>query len=75
MPPEELAPYQLCNGWNLLGFKSDAAILAGDYLAGINFGAIYGYDDAEYFAIRPIDALMPGHGYWVAVFQPGTIHS
>lgn len=74
VPPEELAPYQLCYGWNLLGFKSDAAIPAGDYLAGINFGAIYGYDDAEYFAIRPNDALTPGHGYWVAVYQPGTIH-
>jgi len=74
-PAPELPPtYQVGTGWNLIGFKQAAPKAANLYLQGVNFGVIYGFDNGQYFAVLATQDLVPGHGYWVAVFSPGVIY-
>jgi uncharacterized repeat protein (TIGR01451 family) len=77
-PPEVPPTYQVCEGWNLIGFKSTVPRTPSDYLAAIavKYTIIYGFADGRYFiAGAPGHAyLEPGLGYWIAVISPGTIY-
>lgn len=74
-PPPEMPPtYPVCTGWNLIGFKLDAPKAANLYLLNVSFGVIYGFDNGSYFSVQAAQDLLPGNGYWVAVFAPGTIY-
>jgi hypothetical protein len=74
-PPAPPPEYSLCEGWNLIGFRSDVPVMASDYLTTVagKFTAIYGYDGGSYFTVNLGDDLIPGMGYWIAMTTPGTI--
>jgi len=76
-PPEVPPSYNVVEGWNLIGFKSTTPKLASNYLAAIDgkYTVIYGYDAATdiYFTVQSGDSLQPGHGYWIAITEAGTI--
>lgn len=78
LAPETPPTYEVCEGWNLIGFKSTAPRLPEDYLAGIagNYTIIYGYDNGSYFIAGSPghESLLPGQGFWIAVIEPGTIY-
>lgn len=70
----QLAPiYEICEGWNLFGFKSDGPQRASDYLTGVPFGPIYGYANGSYYQVQGSDFLMPGSGYWIAALESGLV--
>jgi hypothetical protein len=72
-PPALPPTYDVCAGWNLIGFKSDTARTASDYLNGIDFGVIYGFADGGYFLLTGLQDMTPGSGYWAAIFSAGEI--
>jgi hypothetical protein len=76
IPPQAPPSYEVCEGWNLIGFKSNTQRLASDYLAAIagKYTVIYGYAGGVYFLVQGSDNLTPGLGYWMAVIQPGIIY-
>jgi hypothetical protein len=77
-PPAVPPTYQVCEGWNLIGFKSTVPRTPSDYLAAIvgKYTIIYGFADGRYFiAGSPGHGyLEPGLGYWIAVIGSGTIY-
>jgi uncharacterized repeat protein (TIGR01451 family) len=79
MAPETPPTYQVCEGWNLIGFKSTVPRTPGDYLAAIDddYTIIYGFADGRYFVAGSSghEYLEPGLGYWIAVIaEEGTIY-
>jgi hypothetical protein len=72
--------YDVCAGWNLIGFKSTNPIAAGDYLnalqdAGIpTWTRIWSFTSGVYILVNSGDMMVPGQGYWLAVLQDGTIY-
>ena len=77
-PPNAPPSYAVVEGWNLIGFKSTTPKLASNYLAAIDgkYTLIYGYNAADdiYFTVGSNDNLQPGHGYWIAITESGTIY-
>jgi uncharacterized repeat protein (TIGR01451 family) len=73
LPPTTPPTYQVCEGWNLVGLRDNSPRLASNYLGAIDFGVIYGFENGIYYLVGASDMLEPGHGYWVAVYSPGTI--
>ncbi len=80
-PPPAVPPsYAVVEGWNLIGFKSTAAKLLGDYLASIDgkYIILYGYNSESdtYFIAGSAghEYLQPGLGYWIAMTADGTIY-
>lgn len=77
-PAPDIPPYyELAEGWNLIGFKSVVPKLATDYLKDIagKYGVIYGYDNGAYFIAGTLgnEYLQPCLGYWIAMYEEGTI--
>lgn len=75
LPPELPPSYDVCPGWNLIGFKSVHPRLASDYLKAIDgkYTVIYCYVNGTFYIVLPNEYLQPGLGYWIAVINPGTI--
>jgi uncharacterized repeat protein (TIGR01451 family) len=78
-PPPALPPsYDVVPGWNLIGFTSIEPKSAAVYLAGIagTYGPIYGFGNGAYFIVGTSghELLELGHGYWIAIFEAGTIY-
>lgn len=79
-PPQTPPSYDVCTGWNMVGFKSLTEQTATEYLGALVIGtmeAMYGYDAAAgtYTIIGEASPnLVPGDGYWLAVNADGTIY-
>lgn len=77
-PPAPTPYYDLLPGWNLIGFTSTIPRLPQDYLVSIagKYGPIYGFTEGAYFVVGTpgYEYLQPGFGYWIAMFEAGTIH-
>jgi len=77
MPPDLPSAYDVCKGWNMVGFRSAEEMATKDYLADFSpsdYGAIYGWDPyLQDWIINP-DKLVPGHGYWIPFSVAGSIH-
>jgi len=77
LPPPNLPPsYDVCEGWNLIGFKSCDPMTVNDYLAGIagDYTVVYASVEGSLVRIEGSDQMEPGCGYWVAVTEAGTIY-
>jgi len=76
LPPQTPPTYGVAVGWNLIGFKSTAAMTAGDYLNAIggDWTRIYGFDDGMFQVVQSGDLMQPGYGYWLAAIAAGTIY-
>lgn len=59
-------------GWNLIGAASipTAASDIESEPPGLVTGTFYGFGKYQY---RPVDSLLPGHGYWVKATAPGKL--
>jgi hypothetical protein len=70
--------YDVVAGWNMVGVKATNNVTAADYLDGTDYVRIYGFENGHWFTIPGpnYDApeMEPGHGYWVAFTEPGTIY-
>jgi len=80
LAPETPPTYQVCDGWNLIGFKSTVPKTPGVYLAGIDgkYTIIYGFANGMYFQAG-VDGggheyFEPGLGYWIALKEAGEIY-
>ncbi len=79
--------FELCEGWNLIGFPAGQARPVRNALASIEgkYIRIFGYDAAdpqdpwEFFDIKvpswanDLEMMEPGRGYWVLVTEPATV--
>ena len=76
LPPQTPPTYGVAVGWNLIGFKSTAAMTAGDYLNAIagDWVRIYGFDSGMFQVVQSGDLMQPGYGYWLAAIAAGTIY-
>jgi hypothetical protein len=77
MPPNLPSSYDVCKGWNMVGFRSVDEMPTKDYLADFSsseYGAIYGWDPYLQDWITNRDKLVPGHGYWIPFSVAGAIH-
>jgi hypothetical protein len=77
MPPSLPSSYDVCDGWNMVGFRSMEDMAPQDYLAEFSpseYGAIYGWDPYLQDWITNPDKLVPGHGYWIPFSVAGAIH-
>ena len=62
--------YDVFVGWNMVGFKSMAPVLAGTYLSALDeWTRLYGFDAAgnQYFTVRSDQQMQPKAGYWLAI--------
>jgi hypothetical protein len=80
MPPAAPAQYDVCEGWNMVGFLGTAANVS-DYLW--NWGAptpvVYGWNhgcfaDQTWVLKTASDALELGQGYWMAFAADGAVY-
>jgi hypothetical protein len=77
MPPDLQSSYDLCKGWNMVGFRSVEEMAPQDYLGTFDpseYGAIYGWDSYLQDWIANPDKLVPGRGYWIPFSVAGAIH-
>lgn len=77
MPPNLPSSYDVCKGWNMVGFRSVEEMAPEDYLGSFSpseYGAIYGWDPYLQDWITNPDKLVPGHGYWIPFSVAGAIH-
>jgi len=84
MPPDSPSAYDVCGGWNMVGFRSMANMDNDDYLwnfvhAGplYDYGLIYGWDASaqNWFTVTPGPAdLWPHFGYWIPFALDGTVY-
>ena len=76
LPPLTPPTYDVAVGWNLIGFKSTAAMTAGDYLNAIvgDWVRIYGFDSGMFQVVQSGSLMQPGYGYWLAATAEGTIY-
>ena len=78
-PPGSGSPpptYPVVKGWNMVGFRSMANMVAGDYLKETKYVRIYGFDLGQngWFPLTSSQNMTPGLGYWVAFSEAGTIY-
>jgi len=80
MPPASPAEYEVCDGWNMVGFLGTADLDPDLYLwnwAG-NMPVIYGWDQgcwtAQGWNLIDTEDLMPGQGYWMAFNGNGAVY-
>lgn len=76
MPPDSPLSYYVCEGWNMVGFRSVQQMDPEDYLGAFSpseYGAIYGWDSYLQDWIANPDKLVPGRGYWMPFSVAGTI--
>ncbi len=77
MPPSLPSSYGVCNGWNMVGFRSTEEMTPEDYLGAFSpsqYGAIYGWDPYLQDWVTNPGKLVPGHGYWIPFSVGGAIH-
>ena len=77
MPPGLPSSYDVCEGWNMVGFRSMEEMAPEDYLADFSpseYGAIYGWDPYLQDWITNPGKLVPGYGYWIPFSVAGAIH-
>ncbi len=77
MPPGVPSSYDVCEGWNMIGFRSMEGMAPEDYLWDFDpseYGAIYGWDPYLQDWVTNPDELVPGHGYWIPFSVAGAIH-
>ncbi len=77
MPPGLPSSYDVCSGWNMIGFRATEKMAPGDYLGAFSpseYGAIYGWDPYLQDWVTDPDELVPGHGYWIPFSVGGAIH-
>jgi len=77
MPPDVPSSYDVCEGWNMVGFRSTEEMAPQDYLRDFDpseYGGIYGWDPYLQDWITNPDTLVPGHGYWIPFSVAGAIH-
>ena len=79
-PPNLPPSYPVCEGWDLIGFKSTTAMAAGEYLAALQAAGVptwtrvWGFANGMYSVVQSGDMMTPGFGYWLAVLADGTIY-
>lgn len=76
MPPSLPSSYDVCEGWNMVGFRSTEKMAPEDYLRDFDpseYGAIYGWDPYLQDWMTNPDELVPGHGYWIPFSIAGAI--
>jgi hypothetical protein len=78
MPPASPAEYEVCDGWNMVGFLGTAPSTPAAYLwnwAG-NMPVVYGWTQgcwtAQGWSIA--SSLVPGQGYWMAFDGNGAVY-
>jgi hypothetical protein len=77
MPPALPSSYDVCEGWNMVGFRSLEEMAPEDYLGVFGpseYGAIYGWDPHLQDWVTNPDKLVPGHGYWIPFPVGGAIN-
>jgi hypothetical protein len=77
MPPGSPSSYEVCEGWNMVGFRSMEEMAPEDYLANFSpseYGAIYGWDPYLQDWITNPGKLVSGYGYWIPFSVAGAIH-
>ena len=77
MPPDLPSFYDVCEGWNMVGFRSMQQMDPKDYLGAFDpseYGAIYGWDSYLQDWIANPAKLVPGFGYWIPFSAAGTIY-
>jgi hypothetical protein len=77
MPPNSPSSYDVCKGWNMVGFRSMEDMTPEDYLGDFSpseYGAIYGWDPYVQDWTTDPDKLVPGRGYWIPFSVAGTIY-
>jgi hypothetical protein len=77
MPPGLPSYYDVCEGWNMIGFRCIEEMTPDDYLEAFSpsdYGAIYGWDPYLQDWVTNPDRLVPGHGYWIPFSVGGAIH-
>jgi len=77
MPPGLPSAYDVCVGWNMVGFRSVAEMAPHEYLSSFgssDYGAIYGWDSYRQHWITRPDRLVPGRGYWIPFSVAGKVH-
>jgi len=75
-PEEELPNYSVVEGWNLIGFKSVETKKSSEYLSGLSYIVLYGYNGAYSTIAHPTDIdnnMTPGSGFWAYFSTAGTI--
>ncbi len=79
--------FELCEGWNLIGFPAGQARPVRNALSSIEgkYIRVFGYDAAdpqdpwEFFDVavpswaNDLEMMEPGRGYWVLVTEPATV--
>jgi len=76
MPPGLPSSYDVCTGWNMVGFRSVEDMAPEDYLEAFSpseYGAIYGWDPYLQDWVTNPDKLLPGYGYWIPFSVAGAI--
>jgi hypothetical protein len=76
VPPGLPSSYNVCEGWNMVGFRSMEEMAPEDYLGAFSrseYGAIYGWDPYLQDWVTNPDKLVPGHGYWIPFSVRGAI--
>jgi hypothetical protein len=77
MPPGLPPSYDVCEGWNMVGFRSMEEMAPEDYLGALStseYGAIYGWDPYLQDWVTNPGRLVPGHGYWIPFSVGGAIN-
>jgi hypothetical protein len=75
-PPGLPSSYDVCQGWNMVGFRSMEDMAPEDYLGAFSpseYGGIYGWDPYLQDWITNPDKLVPGYGYWIPFSVAGAI--
>lgn len=78
MPPDLPSAYDVCKGWNMVGFRSMEDMAPEDYLEAFSpseYGAIYGWDPYLQDWITNPDKLVVGYGYWIPFSVGGKFYS
>jgi hypothetical protein len=76
MPPSLPSSYNVCAGWNMVGFTSTEAMAPTDYLSSFSpseYGTVYGWDPVLANWVSNPAKLVPGRGYWIPFSAAGTI--
>jgi hypothetical protein len=77
MPPGLPSSYDVCEGWNMVGFTSMEEMASENYLGSFSpseYGAIYGWDPYLQDWVTNPNKLVPGYGYWIPFSTAGVIH-
>jgi hypothetical protein len=77
MPPDLPSSYDVCKGWNMVGFRSVEDMAPEDYLEAFSpseYGGIYGWDPYLQDWVTNPDKLVPGYGYWIPFSVAGAIN-